>query len=295
MIIIRMAGGLGNQMFQYALGRRLAYKHRTSLKLDLTWFQTQTLRSYQLDTLKISAEIASSEATEKLTRTNWGGLKGSVYRAVQRRLPYYRQRIVREQTPLFDPRIVKNVPRNSYLVGYWQSENYFTPIAPLLRQEFTLKESLSPEGQVWREKISNQLSVSLHVRRGDYIYHPQTNRRGTHGVCSQSYYAEAIHYIRSIYPDATIFVFSDDIEWARQNLVHNAPIEFVEIKEKNRDQEELELMSLCDHHIIANSSYSWWGAWLGTYPEKIVIAPQNWFNDLSRNTIDLIPDTWIRL
>ena len=286
-------GGLGNQLFQYALGRWLAKERSASLKLDLSWFQMQTLRSYQLDTLKISAEIASPEDIEKLKRANWGGMKGRIYRAVQRRMPYYRQRVVAEQVPFFDSHIVKNVSRNVYLMGYWQSERYFSSIASLLRGELKLKEPFSPDYQAWREKISKVKSVSLHVRRGDYVNNPHINQ--FHSICSIAYYAEAISYIRQRLPETTIFVFSDDIAWARQNLTSYFPIEFVELKNTNRDQEELSLMSLCNHHIIANSSYSWWGAWLGACSEKIVIAPEKWFNDEGQNTKDLIPVTWIRL
>ena len=109
------------------------------------------------------------------------------------------------------------------------------------------------------------------------------------------YYAEAISYIRQRLSETTIFVFSDDIAWARKNLASYFLIEFVELKNTNRDQEELSPMSLCGHNIIANSPYSWWGAWLGTCSEKIVIAPEKWFNDEGQNTKDLIPITWIRL
>lgn len=293
MIIVKLMGGLGNQMFQYALGRRLAYKHRTSLKLDLSWFETQTLRSYQLDTLKISATVASLNEVEKLKRAKWAGLKGRVNQAIQRRLPYYRKRVVVEQAPFFDPQIVKYISRNAYLTGYWQSEKYFTSIAPLLREELKLKEQLSVDSQVWAEKISRVNSVSLHVRRGDYVDNSHTSK--FHGTCSLTYYADAIDNLRHSFPKMTTFVFSDDMNWARHNLGNHSLVEFVELNNINRDQEELMLMSLCDHHIIANSSYSWWGAWLGNCPGKIVVAPQKWFNDTTLETKDLIPETWIRL
>jgi hypothetical protein len=293
MIIVKLMGGLGNQMFQYALGRRLAYQHRTSLKLDLTWFQTQTLRSYQLDTLKISAEIASPDDIERFKLAKWGGLKGGVYQAIQRRLPYYRQRVIAEQVPIFDVQVVKNVSRNAYLTGYWQSEKYFASIGSLVREELKLKVQPSADCRAWGEKIQGGQSASLHVRHGDYLDSLSAYR--IHGICPLGYYNKAIHHIRKQFPETTLFVFSDDMDWARQNLGSYDPVKFVELTGKIRDQEELLLMSLCEHHIIANSSYSWWGAWLGSCPEKITIAPQNWFNDATRNTKDLIPETWIRL
>ncbi len=292
MIVVKLMGGLGNQLFQYALGRRLAYERGTSLKLDLSWFQTQTLRSYQLDPMKICAEIASPGDIEKLTRANWGGLKGRIYQAIQRRMPYYRRRVVAEKDRFFDSHVVNKGSRNAYLMGYWQSEKYFEPIASLLREELKLKEPLSPACQAWKENISRlQSTTSLHVRRGDYVSNPHD----TKGPCSPAYYPEAISYIRQRLPGRTIFVFSDDIDWTRQNFSSYSPMEFVKLESTNRDQEEMWLMSLCDHHIIANSTYSWWGAWLGTNAEKIVIAPQKWYVDKTRNTKDFIPETWIRM
>jgi hypothetical protein len=201
--------------------------------------------------------------------------------------------MIGEQVFYFDPRIVKYVSQNAYLEGYWQSEKYFAPIATLLRDEFKLKEPLSPACQGWVEKMKQTQSISLHVRRNDYVSNLHTNQY--HGVCQPAYYDKAICHIRNQVPGTTLFVFSDEMDWARKNLRNYDPIEFIELRGKNRDQEEMLLMSLCDHHIIANSSYSWWGAWLGTFPQKIVIAPQKWFNDATLNTKDLIPETWIRI
>jgi hypothetical protein len=163
----------------------------------------------------------------------------------------------------------------------------------LLREELKLNEPFSPDCQAWAEKISMVESVSLHVRRGDYVDDFHTNK--FHGICSVKYYVDAIDEIRHHYPEMTFFVFSDDMIWARQNLGSYSFVEFVELKNKNRDQEELSLMSLCAHHIIANSSYSWWGAWLGSNTEKVIIAPQKWFNNTTRNAMDLIPESWVRL
>jgi len=292
MIIVQVMGGLGNQLFQYALGLRLAFERRTPLKLDIGWFKRQTLRSYQLDALKIRVEIASPHEIEKFTRVNWGGLKGRAYQAVQQRLPYFYRRVVMEKGPFFDPNVINKVSRNAYLIGYWQAEKYFHPIVPLLREEIKPDGPFSPGCKAWGEKISGSKSTSLHVRRGDYVKALHTNQ--VHGTCSLAYYAEAISYIRQRFPEITVYIFSDDMDWATQNFCSYPSMEFVELDSINRDQEELLLMSLCDHHIIANSSYSWWGAWLGTKPEKIVIAPQKWFNDTALNPTDLIPENWIR-
>ena len=291
MIIIQLMGGLGNQMFQYALGRRLAQERNTSLKLDLAWFQTQTERSFQLDTFRICAEIASFHDRELLTRANWSGLRGRIYRAFQRRLPYYFRRIVKERDPfLFDSNIIDKVSRNAYLIGYWQTEKYFHTIASLLHKELMLGEQFSAACQAWEGKIRAPHSISLHVRHGDYL-----NNNQFYEICSLEFYDKAINHMRRLFPGSTLFVFSDDMDWARQNLNNYVPIEFVEINNKNKDQEELLLMSMCHHHIIANSTYGWWGAWLGNELDKVVITPQKWFTDPNWHTTDLIPENWIKL
>ena len=219
---MRLSGGLGNQLFQYALGRRLAYDHNTALQLDLSWFQKQTLRTYQLGALNISADIASPEEIEAMTHPRLSGWMGRMEQAFQQRLPYYRRRVVREKTLSFDPFIVQRVPRNAYLVGYWQSEKYFLDIANELRQELTYQ---SPPNRVNEDIMQLTLdtnSISLHVRRGDYISNPETSRiLGFSGV---DYYQKCIQMLASEVTDPHFFVFSDDMEWVKSNLTINYPV-----------------------------------------------------------------------
>ena len=159
-------------------------------------------------------------------------------------------------------------------------------------QQFTLKNEIHPKTQQYKQEIIATESVSLHVRHGDYVTNADTN--SFHGVCSLDYYKNAVSKIKQEMP-LPFFIFSDDIIWAKENLDFIGNMTFIEYNGATPDHEEMYLMSLCQHNIIANSSFSWWGAWLNQNPNKIIIAPQNWFNDVSLDTKDLIPNEWIRL
>jgi hypothetical protein len=289
MIIVKVFGGLGNQMFQYAFARRLAYERGVKLKVDLSWFQTQTMRIYMLDRFNIATEIATPEEIIRLTKSNWTSISGRIHRAVQWRLPYYHRLVVEEAYYAFDPEVFK-VGRNALIVGYWQSEKFFLPIHQTIRKEFKLKQSLSQESLNWANKIQSCNSISIHVRRGDFIGDTSTNQS-----LPISYYQHAVEYLLKHCPDPNFFIFSDDLPWAYHNLNIHISSKYVHFEEKKGDEEELILISLCKNHIIANSTFSWWGAWLCANPGKIVIAPKNWINDTKINNNDLLPDSWIRI
>ena len=288
MIIVKLFGGLGNQMFQYAFARCLAYERRVKLKFDLSWFQTQSMRKYMLDRFNIASEIATPDEITNLTKSNWTSILGRINQAVQRRLPYYHRLVIEEAHYTFDPEVFK-VGRNALIVGYWQSEKYFLPIHQIIRKEFKLRQSLSHESLNWAKKIQSCNSISIHIRRGDFVSDTSLDQS-----LPISYYQQAMEYLLQHCPDPNFFIFSDDIPWAYQNLNIQPPPKFVHFEEKKRDEEELVLMSLCKNHIIANSTFSWWGAWLSINPRKIVIAPQNWMND-AVTTNDLLPDSWVRI
>lgn len=292
MIIVKLMGGLGNQMFQYALGRHLAIQRCVSLKLDVSWFAGQTLRQFKLDRFNIQAEIASSEEIFFFTREDWPTISRKLYLFAQRLFPMYFGKVIKQKGLYFSAEMF-NSPKKIYLNGYWQSEKYFKVIETMLRQDFTLKKGLSSKSARIIGRVKECPSVSLHVRRKDYVEDKNTTR--VHGVCSIEYYEKAVKYLRENIPNASFFVFSDDLSWAAKNLSFLSPIEFVDAGGNIRDEEELILMSACKHHIIANSTYSWWGAWLGTYPEKIVVAPRRWFNDMAIDTNDIVLETWIRM
>ena len=138
--------------------------------------------------------------------------------------------------------------------------------------------------------ISQTNSVSLHIRRGDYVSNQKTNQ--THGTCDLDYYQRCITEIEKEVENPYFFVFSDEIEWVKENLKINHPAEYVDQNTGDKSYEDMRLMSQCKHNVIANSSFSWWGAWLNSYPDKIVFAPKRWFASDKHNTKDLIPEGW---
>jgi len=279
MIITRLLGGIGNQMFQYAAGRRLAYIHKTRLRLDISEFSHYKLREFSLDCFNINAEIVSINKISKL----WFKL-----------FPFKRRPAVYyfEKHTQFDPHVL-DLPDNTYLSGYWQSEKYFLDIEEIIKREFTPKNLPDKYNMYLLKNINKAESVSIHIRRGDYVSNPQTS--AYHGLCSLEYYQKAIQIIRKMVKSPQVFIFSDDIAWAKKNLAIDSPIFYVEHNRGEKDYEDLRLMSACKHNIIANSSFSWWGAWLNKNKNKIVISPRKWFGDPSINTDDLIPPTWIRI
>jgi len=297
MIIVKLTGGLGNQMFQYAAARRLADLRETVLKLDLTILQSiqsdRTPRAYELKNLNISAAIATPQEIADITglETSW---RKSILRRFNRMLDMKkaRPRIIRERHFHFDPEIL-NTPDNSYLEGYWQSERYFMDVSDLLQKEFTFKLPLSGANLTLAQEIEAVNSISLHVRRGDYVSNKVVINK--HGVCSLDYYRCCVANLIDKVADPHFYIFSDDPEWVRENISLPFKVTFVRNNGIDKGYEDLRLMSLCRHNIIANSTLSWWGAWLNMNPGKIVFAPQNWFADTSIDTSDLIPEKWIKL
>ena len=291
MVIVKIIGGLGNQLFQYALGHRIAEMHQVPLKVDISEFESYTLRTYKLCQYNIVAEPASHTEIEQLKGLRRRGFWARISRRSQNSRPYYKQSFIKERQWFeFDANIF-NAPKNVYLEGYWQNEKYFKDIELILRHEFTLKHSLEGKNAEIAGKILACNSVSLHVRRGDYINNPIVHQAV--GGCSLEYYFSAVKKMCSSVDDPQFFIFSDDLLWAKENLKLINRITFIDHNGEEFDYEDLRLMSLCRHHIIANSSFSWWGAWLNTNPNKIVIAPRLWFNNPSIGSRDLIPDGWI--
>jgi hypothetical protein len=290
MIVTQLVGGLGNQMFQYAVGRALAIKHNTSLKLDTSPFAGYALRAYALARFAIEAsELTDGERRDLgLDRAP----AGRVGRLLQRLRPPSRTPVIKERGFSFDPSVL-DAPATCHLQGYWQSPKYFAAIERDIRREFTVREPLAGANLDASRQMENGTAVSLHVRRGDYVANPHTNRY--HGTCDADYYTAAEALLRKRVGRFRIFVFSDDPEWAQANLRLASPMTVLRHNGPAQDYEDLRLMTLCRHHIIANSTFSWWGAWLCTQPGKLVVAPRNWFRDPEIDTTDLMPDDWVRL
>jgi glycosyl transferase family 11 len=294
LVVARLIGGLGNQMFQYAAGRALALRHGAELKLDVSGFDAYKRRRYELGTLSINATVATDRDLAIFgadAKPRWP-LVDRVRRRVRmpgkvRALPVYR-----EPHFHFDPAIATLRPP-VYLDGYWQSERYFSDYAATLRRELVAGVPFDPENATVAARIDAVTAVSLHVRRGDYVDDPKTSRY--HGTCSLDYYRRAVEHIAARVGSPHLFVFSDDAQWTRANLHVDVPTTFVDANPADRGFRDMQLMSRCRHHVVANSSFSWWGAWLGPSTDKIVVAPKRWFNAGGADTRDLIPATWVRL
>lgn len=292
MIVVRLIGGLGNQMFQYAFARALSLKRQTELKLDLASYGEDTPRSFSLDCFNIKASFASLEEIKKLVFTPTP-LFIRIVRKIKGKPPMRESsQIYRERHYHFDPQAL-GILGDSYLIGYWQSEKYFYQIEDIIRRDFTFKSKMSKKNQLLAKRIQETDSVSIHVRRADYV----TNKvyRDYFKLCGIEYYFLAITKMINKVHHPCFYVFSDDLDWVKNNIQSEFPITYIDHNRGNQDYEDMRLMSLCKHHIIANSSFSWWGAWLNMHPDKIVIAPKKWFNDPSINTKDLIPSSWIRI
>lgn len=296
MIIVRLIGGLGNQMFQYAVGRRLAYTLKTDLKLDLSGFKTQnriTPRRYNLHVFNILEKIAAQKEVGALIGSRF--IASILFRMDKLTGLKFAPRnyINRILETSFDPAILTLTDR-VYLEGHWQSEKYFIDIAEMIREEFTFKNPPVGKNKELLELISSLESVSLHVRRTDYVTNPKTHEM--HGSCDIGYYQRCVNELIKKIKDPHFFVFSDDPGWISENLKLPYPMTIVNHNQEDQCHEDLRLMSQCKHHIIANSSFSWWAAWLNPSARKIVLAPGRWYNkSIYNNLEDIIPSTWLKI
>lgn len=292
MIIAQIVGGLGNQMFQYAAARAVTYRNETILKLDISSFQKYGLRTYQLGCFNIIEDFALPVEIKKFKPEKKLSYNYIDNRVRAKLLPWYAQKIIRERGHSFNVDIHK-VGGNAYLEGYWQSEKYFKDIAAIIRSDFSFKDGPTGKNRTLLSEIDSTNSVSLHIRRGDYLTNPQTFK--VHGIVELDYYQRSLKFLTEQVKNPVVFVFSDDISWAKQNLKSNLSLIFVDHNGANEEYEDLRLISRCRHHIIANSTFSWWGAWLNDNQEKMVIAPNKWFRSNDINDRDLIPESWVRI
>jgi len=292
MIVTKLIGGLGNQMFQYAAGRRTAIVNHTELKLDISGYDYQvgiTPRKYMLDIYNIQASVATKQEIKLFNNHSKHRIQRNLHRVMVFLL---RRHYIRQKTSGF-ARGFLTIPDNSYLEGYWGSEKYFSDIEDIIRKDFTPKNKPDNATIELIQRIKNCNSVSVHVRRNDYVMDKKTH--DFHGVCGLGYYKKSISLITKKVTNPSFFIFSDDPVWCKANLRLKNPTVYVTHNLGKKDHEDIILISTCKHNIIANSSFSWWGAWLNSHPDKIVIAPKKWFRDPSINTKDLIPQSWIKI
>jgi hypothetical protein len=293
MIIVKLIGGLGNQMFQYAAGKALACAHNTELLFDVSYLLKDpkgayTKRELELDVFHIDLKIAT-EADIKLFNID---RSNKVTRTLQRNFPFLFSYLYAAESGSSYQQAFSSFPKNTYLEGFWQSEKYFKSIASVIRSDFQLKEPLDLKNTKWMNEIVNSESVSIHVRRGDYV---SGLGQQSHVSCDLMYYQKALDLIKQKKSNIKAYVFSDDLDWCKANLKFNEPTFYVESNQKQNFEVDMILMSHCKHNIIANSSFSWWAAWLNLNDEKLVVAPKNWFADVTLNNKDLLPKEWITL
>lgn len=302
MIIVRLKGGLGNQMFQYALGRRLALKYKAELRLDLTFLLNRLPRR---DFVFRDYDLSIFNIKERFTWLSRLGRSHFIFRDVVFPLQYTWLKLwdffdknywAREKKDYrFDERIL-NLPDNVYLDGYWQSYKYLEGMEDVLREDFAFKKDFDEKSAAMAEKICSVNSVCVNVRRQDYVHNPANS---TFFVSLEiDYYKRAAEIVAARVANPHYFVFSDEIDWCEKNLDFLRPAVFVGHEYAGEKfQYYLRLMTLCKHFIISNSTFSWWSAWLSESLDKIVIAPKNWVRDpeINKNTDDLIPPDWIRI
>lgn len=285
-------GGLGNQMFQYAAAKSLALKHRTPLFLDLSHLLDKTPRAnftpreFGLEIFNGSYAIADQQVLEKFFPKN-------ILTKIKRKLGKETFHYYYEPCFHFDPDF-NVLTSNCYLEGYFQSEKYFSDYKKIIQQDFTLSMPLTGKIRTLLLNLSNEQSVCLHIRRGDLNFN--SFLQAEHGLLSLEYYYNGIKEIKKKHAHIHIYVFSDDIEWCFTNLKFDDPVTFVEREYAGETNATyLQLMQTCSHFVISNSTFGWWAAWLGNKEEKMVVAPLQWFKTSTKNTKDILPDSWIKL
>lgn len=302
-ITIHLMGGLGNQLFQYAFGRRLALANHARLYLDASGYAANTgpepargLRACGLSHFNIAGTFIEIPLDQTGLRPSlerkWRKILPAVRRCADLTKPYYRRREIVEPKSnyaRFDQRVYDRIFTGSISVrGFWQSERYFADIEAVLRPELTLRHDLQGRNAELADKIFSTDSVAVHVRHGDNA----TTVAPTLGVLARSYFETAVQAISRAVPAPEFFVFSDDIPWAKDFLALSLPTAFVEGNGPTDAHEDLRLMSFCKHHIIANSTFGWWGAWLGRKDGQIVYAPRRYYQNIDRPNPDLYPAAW---
>ena len=275
MIVIKIKGGLGNQMFQYAIAKAFSLETKRPFQLDISIFESYKLHNFGLHHFNIQSNFYQPESIWKIR------FKKLFYKVV-----FYNED---HHAFNFNPNLIQTKSDILFLEGYYQTQKYFLKYEKEIRTDF---EIVSPLKQQTIETVAYMQtvnSVSIHFRRGDYIGNP------VHETDNTTYYKDAIQLIESKIEHPVYFLFSDDIPWVKENFTSNFETHFVDFNDASTNFEDLKLMASCKHNIIANSSFSWWGAWLNKNPNKIVIAPKKWFNTEKVNTSDIIPENWIKL
>jgi hypothetical protein len=289
-ITVNIIGGLGNQMFQYAFGYAVSKENNANIKLEISGFNAYDHRYYALDLFNVenNSEFKSKYAflLNKINSKHKSILSKASSKLLRRLLRFTKFYYQEREEFVFDQGVF-NLKTNTFFYGYWQNEKYFKKYRKELLKIFKLK-NIHSQTKDYQQRIIESESASLHIRRGDFI-------NSAHDTCSIEYYKKAVMEILKTNKRAHFFIFSDDIHWVKNNLNFIDNKTLVILESDIPDHEEIYLMSQCKYNIIANSSFSWWGAWLNLNSDKKVIAPKKWIKSSTLNTSDLIPTSWVRL
>ncbi len=298
MIVIRCMSGLGNQLFQYALGRHLSLIHGRPLRLDASGYTATEpdanagTRQFGLDAFAVNGQVAAPEELEEFEIYRRVGTRGRIARLLNRWTPYHRRAVIQEASAdywRFQPSILTSrLAEPVCLVGFWQSERYFADIDATIRRDLTLKQPPDAENIEILSDIERANSIAIHVRHGDNA----TGAAEKLGVLSSDYYQRAAALIAAEIGEPHFFVFSDDPDWAAKTLMLPGPVTFITHNGDKRNHEDLRLMAACKHHIVANSTFSWWGAWLGKKHGQVVYAPSKYFLHSDQDCPDFYPNSW---
>jgi hypothetical protein len=275
MIVVKIKGGLGNQMFQYAIAKAFSLELKRKFKLDISIFEWYKLHNYGLHNFNIQPQFYIPVSKRRL----------KIIKLFNKIVSY------NEDFHQFNynPNLIHSKFDRIFLEGYFQSQKYFIKYEDEIRKDFQIVTPLKQQTSEMVELMQSVNAVSIHFRRGDYVGNV------VHETDKTDYYKEAMKIIESKVENPVYFLFSDDIPWVKENFTTNFDTHYVDFNDASTNFEDIKLMSSCKHNIMANSSFSWWGAWLNTNSTKIVIAPKLWFNDPKINTSDVIPESWIQL
>ena len=281
-ITVRLFGGAGNQLFQYAAGRALADHHRCDLIIDNRYVAGSADRG---DCFAHFRQARFTRNAALPPAKSGGALRYAIWRKFGRNPRFYRETGLGFDPDFFDQ------PRGTYLHGYWQSPRYFAPISARLREDLTFTTSLDAENGAMAARIADAAHpVAVHVRRGDYV------AGDSYAACSPAFYRCAVDRLaQNAGAPITCFVFSNDPAWARENLMLSHDMVIVDINDETTGHFDMALMARCRDNVIANSTFSWWGAWLNPATTKKVVAPANWFAKEKLKNPDLCPPDWLRL
>lgn len=283
MNIIWIDGGLGNQMFQYALALKMQ-SLGVQVKIDVTKYaQHHAHNDFELDQVfDIDCPFAEIPEIRHL-----GYVKANHWTEFLKKMPFRKKTVYNNESYMYDAQVL-NLD-GYYIEGYWQSEKYFLDIKEKILNTYRFPEF--PKGQdTWAERIQNSCAVSVHIRRGDYLQYSYLQN-----ICTLEYYKKSMEFFRRTLSDkAEFYIFTNDFPWAEEHF-REKDCYFVKGNTGKNSFRDMQLMSLCRHHIVANSSFSWWGAWLNQVPDKVVVAPERWINRPEGEETDIIPENWIRI